>query len=330
MRPPGLADSGQSRPATATDERHLPPGAGQPPLHVESRQTRHHDHHPRPLATNPPTLGQACFAELSQEHIPASPDSGAQMTKPTTIPHVRVEGTSLQRGRQYGTQAAGRVHRSVQEYRQVFAHYAGWDWETVRREAARFEAPIADFRPAYLQEMRGIAEGAGLDLADVLAINVRTEVMYAATARQAPLAARQVPTATRRMQRLRGRPRPVPARCRPRGPELGLAAPRRAHRGRARGPAGRGPGLRHRGGGRAARQDRDERRGPRPGHQRPGDRRGRRCARAALPRAAAGGARLRDRDRRPRRAAGRSPVVLGELPDRPRQRQRARHRGRPR
>jgi isopenicillin-N N-acyltransferase-like protein len=38
--------------------------------------------------------------------------------------------------------------------------------------------------------MRGIADGAGLDLADVLAINVRTEVMFAAKARQAPLAAR--------------------------------------------------------------------------------------------------------------------------------------------
>jgi hypothetical protein len=67
----------------------------------------------------------------------------------TAIPHVRVEGTSLQRGRQYGAQARDRVRRSVQEYRQVFAYYAGWDWETVRREAARFEAPIADFRPAY-------------------------------------------------------------------------------------------------------------------------------------------------------------------------------------
>ncbi len=33
--------------------------------------------------------------------------------------------------------------------------------------------------------MRGIAEGAGLDPADVLAINVRTEVMFAAKARQA-------------------------------------------------------------------------------------------------------------------------------------------------
>jgi isopenicillin-N N-acyltransferase-like protein len=55
----------------------------------------------------------------------------------------------------------------------------------VRREAARFEAPIGKFRPAYLDEMRGIADGAGLDLIDVLAINVRTEVMYSAKARNA-------------------------------------------------------------------------------------------------------------------------------------------------
>jgi isopenicillin-N N-acyltransferase-like protein len=111
----------------------------------------------------------------------------------TSTQHVRVEGTSYQRGRQYGTQARARVHLSVQAYQQVFAHYAGWDWATVRREAARFEAPIGKFRPGYLEEMRGIADGAGLDLTDVLAINVRTEVMYSAKARQAPRAAKQIP-----------------------------------------------------------------------------------------------------------------------------------------
>jgi isopenicillin-N N-acyltransferase like protein len=108
---------------------------------------------------------------------------------PYGIPRVRVEGTRYERGRQYGAQARARVHLSVQAYQRVFAHYTGWDWPTVRRAAAGFEAPIAGFRPAYLEEMRGIAEGAGLDLADVLAINVRTEVIYAALARQAPLAA---------------------------------------------------------------------------------------------------------------------------------------------
>jgi isopenicillin-N N-acyltransferase like protein len=103
---------------------------------------------------------------------------------------IRVEGTHYERGRQYGAQARAQVHLSVQAYQRVFAHYAGWDWPSVRRAAAAFEAPIAAFRPAYLDEMRGIADGAGLDAADVLAINVRTEVMYAAKARQAPLAAR--------------------------------------------------------------------------------------------------------------------------------------------
>jgi isopenicillin-N N-acyltransferase-like protein len=103
---------------------------------------------------------------------------------------VRVQGTSYDRGRQYGAQARARVRRSVQAYQQVFAYYAGWDWPAVRRAAAGFEAPIAGFRPGYLEEMRGIADGAGLDLADVLAINVRTEVIYAAKARQAPLASR--------------------------------------------------------------------------------------------------------------------------------------------
>ena len=100
-------------------------------------------------------------------------------------PHVRVAGTAEQRGRQYGEQAAARVRRSVSAYREVFAQVAGWDWATVRAEAARFEAPIAAFGPRYLAEIRGLAAGAGLDFLDVLAINVRTEVMYAAKARQA-------------------------------------------------------------------------------------------------------------------------------------------------
>ena len=105
------------------------------------------------------------------------------MTQP--FPHVRVEGSPLERGRQYGTQARDRVRRSIDAYRAVFEYYTGWDWPTVRAEAARYEPAIAAFRPAYLDEMRGVAEGAGVEAGDVLAINVRTEVMFAAKARQA-------------------------------------------------------------------------------------------------------------------------------------------------
>ncbi len=102
-----------------------------------------------------------------------------------TFPHVRVEGGPRERGRSYGEQARDRVRRSIDAYREVFAAYAGWDWAAVTDHARTYETPIERFDPVYLEEMRGIAEGAGVDEADVLAINVRTEVMFAAKAREA-------------------------------------------------------------------------------------------------------------------------------------------------
>jgi isopenicillin-N N-acyltransferase-like protein len=77
------------------------------------------------------------------------------------------------------------VRRSIEAYHEVFLAYAGWDRATAREHAQAYAEPIAAFDPAYLEEIRGIAEGAGVDEADVLAINVRTEVMFAAKARDA-------------------------------------------------------------------------------------------------------------------------------------------------
>ena len=103
----------------------------------------------------------------------------------SAFPHVRVEGTPRERGRAYGEQTRDRVRRSIEAYREVFAAYTEWDWDAVTEQARAYEAPIARFEPRYLEEIRGIAEGAGVEDADVLAINVRTEVMFAAKARHA-------------------------------------------------------------------------------------------------------------------------------------------------
>jgi isopenicillin-N N-acyltransferase-like protein len=102
-----------------------------------------------------------------------------------TFPHVRVEGGPRERGRSYGEQAADRVLRSIHAYRDVFRSYAGWDWASVTDHARAYAEPIERFDPVYMEEIRGIAEGAGVPEADVLAINVRTEVMFAAKARDA-------------------------------------------------------------------------------------------------------------------------------------------------
>ena len=101
------------------------------------------------------------------------------------FPRITVSGDARERGRQYGELARPQVLRSISAYQDVFAHFAGWDWNRVRAEAAAFAAPIEAYGPKYLEEIRGIAEGAGVDEHDILAINVRTEVMFAASARAA-------------------------------------------------------------------------------------------------------------------------------------------------
>lgn len=109
------------------------------------------------------------------------------------FPVVTVNGTSHERGRQYGVQAQDRIHRSIAEYAGLFQHYASWDWARATTEAQHFAAPIEDFAPDCLEEMTGMAQGADVALADILALNVRTEIMYSARIRTA--AARRVPPA---------------------------------------------------------------------------------------------------------------------------------------
>jgi isopenicillin-N N-acyltransferase like protein len=98
---------------------------------------------------------------------------------------VTVGGDAHQRGFQYGEQAASRVHRTRDAYAEVYAHFATWDWDRVCDEAAAFIEPIERFHPTSLAEMRGIAEGSGLEFIDILAMNLRTEILFAAKVRSA-------------------------------------------------------------------------------------------------------------------------------------------------
>ncbi|WP_424532024.1 C45 family autoproteolytic acyltransferase/hydrolase [Sphaerisporangium viridialbum] len=102
---------------------------------------------------------------------------------------IRVEGEPRQRGESYGRAAAPEIRESIRRYSRVFRHMADWDWQQVRDFALRYERPIGDFSPAIGQELAGIAAGAGVELGDILALNARSEIMFAA----APGRARSMP-----------------------------------------------------------------------------------------------------------------------------------------
>lgn len=102
-----------------------------------------------------------------------------------SYPRLQVSGTARQRGQAYGELARERIQLSRARYEEVFAHTVGWGWAQAVASAARYEQPIRDFAPEVLEEMEGIAEGAGLSPGDVLTINARTEIIWAASARAA-------------------------------------------------------------------------------------------------------------------------------------------------
>lgn len=93
-------------------------------------------------------------------------------------PIVSISGPARERGRQHGEQARERVARSVAIYRPAFEAGPKLQWEDVLQRAAGFAHQIEAADPPILEEMRGIAEGSGYKLEEIVAINCRTEILF--------------------------------------------------------------------------------------------------------------------------------------------------------
>lgn len=93
---------------------------------------------------------------------------------------IRVAGAPLERGRQYGRAGAPLIARCVTSYREVFEQRAGVNWSAAVAHARTFVRDIEAFMPEALDEMRGIADGAGVPFDAVLVLNCRSELMFAA------------------------------------------------------------------------------------------------------------------------------------------------------
>jgi len=81
-------------------------------------------------------------------------------------------------GYQHGSQATQQIQGSINFYTDLFLKTAKLSWAQVQSTALEFEDTIRQQWPDYHEEMRGIAEGAGKTLADIIALNVRTEINF--------------------------------------------------------------------------------------------------------------------------------------------------------
>ena len=110
------------------------------------------------------------------------------------FPYIRVSGEPRVRGRQYGQQARARIHLGIGHYTAQIARYSLSE-KDIAGLAKDYLPIVESFEPAYVEEMRGIAEGAETTFESILLLNARTEILKLAEkpALRATLASKQTP-----------------------------------------------------------------------------------------------------------------------------------------
>jgi hypothetical protein len=97
--------------------------------------------------------------------------------EPAQYPLFRAKGTHRELGRQHGEQAAEYIKRHLD----VMCSGQKLSREGLRRRASRFQPMFESYCPHLLDEMRGLADGAGVTLPDAMACNIRGELGQAKT-----------------------------------------------------------------------------------------------------------------------------------------------------
>lgn len=96
---------------------------------------------------------------------------------------VEVNRTPREQGCKYGEQASSRIRLGIDHY-SVQLERDKLSWQGICELTARYEPTVARFEPNYIEEMHGIAEGAGVEFAAVLLLNARTELLKLAQRHQ--------------------------------------------------------------------------------------------------------------------------------------------------
>ncbi|GAB5358851.1 hypothetical protein AAMO2058_000494500 [Amorphochlora amoebiformis] len=92
---------------------------------------------------------------------------------------VDIDGrTPQEKGRQHGEFLRKQIHECWKFYLDLF-HRVGWKDAEIRQAAMDIRGCIQRFFPAYVQEMKALADSAGLEEWQVIALNSRTEILNA-------------------------------------------------------------------------------------------------------------------------------------------------------
>ena len=113
---------------------------------------------------------------------------------PTTLIPAGLSGTA--QGLLHGRAVQAQARHSRDTYARLFAQ-CGIDWATACQRALAYQPVIEALDPQLMRELEGLAQGSGLELAEVLALNCRTEILPPGFLGTVPLEADQALQANR-------------------------------------------------------------------------------------------------------------------------------------
>lgn len=87
------------------------------------------------------------------------------------VPIIEVRGSPHERGRQQGEAARPEVLRAMERYRDILPQAIGLSWDAGMREARKFLPYGEEAFPQFVEEVRGIAEGAGISFEEAWTLN---------------------------------------------------------------------------------------------------------------------------------------------------------------
>jgi isopenicillin-N N-acyltransferase-like protein len=88
------------------------------------------------------------------------------------------EADPKKRGRIYGEAARDRIETIIAAYREIFHRTTGETWEETVDRGAPFILKAKAFAPDLVEEIQGIAEGAGRAFEDIFLLNARSEILF--------------------------------------------------------------------------------------------------------------------------------------------------------
>ncbi len=98
---------------------------------------------------------------------------------PTSLPLIEVSGTHREIGRQVGEAASDRIRRSLAYYEDNIEWLAGMSFPAAEQRALGLLPFAQRALPQYVEELAGMAEGAGVSFERLLVLNCGEEVLCA-------------------------------------------------------------------------------------------------------------------------------------------------------